>query len=120
MEKIGEFFSAYWWILLIAAFVIANIVILLVWKFYKKKEPKKVVNKTELLSSFGGEDNVLSSSLIGSRIVLKLKDNSKIDKEKLLSVGVDSFIEMSDKMTLVVKSDAEKVYKTIFGETHEA
>ena len=67
------------------------------------------------LSALGGEENVLSKELKGSRIVLRLADYSKVDKQKLLEVGVDGFIEMEDKLTLVLKGDSEKVYKAIFG-----
>jgi phosphotransferase system IIB component len=52
---------------------------------------------------------------MGSRIVLVLKDYQKIDQAKLKEAGVDSFIEMSDRLTLVIKDNADKVYHTIFG-----
>ena len=64
----------------------------------------------------GGEGNVISHVRKGSRIELVLRDYSKIDKEKLKSIGVDSFLLMSNKLTLVVSGDAEKVEQTLFGE----
>ena len=85
--------------------------------FLKKGKGKKgkIASKGEYLSALGGEENVLSKELKGSRIVLHLADYSKVDKQKLLEVGVDGFIEMEDKLTLVLKGDSEKVYKAIFG-----
>ena len=85
--------------------------------FLKKGKGKKgkIASKGEYLSALGGEENVLSKELKGSRIVLRLADYSKVDRQKLLEVGVDGFIEMEDKLTLVLKGDSEKVYKAIFG-----
>lgn len=85
--------------------------------FLKKGKGKKgkIASKGEYLSALGGEENVLSKELKGSRIVLHLADYSKVDRQKLLEVGVDGFIEMEDKLTLVLKGDSEKVYKAIFG-----
>ncbi len=73
-------------------------------------------SKSEYLSSFGGEDNLISYKLVGSRIEVALKDYDKLDKEKLKSAGVDGFILMSNKLTLVLKGDAKEVYNRIFGE----
>ena len=85
--------------------------------FLKKGKGKKgkIASKGEYLSALGGEENVLTKELKGSRIVLRLADYSKVDKQKLLEAGVDGFIEMEDKLTLVLKGDSEKVYKAIFG-----
>lgn len=82
-----------------------------------KKEPSKIRgNKSEYIDSFGGSDNLVDYKLIGSRIEVHLKDYSKLDKEKLKSAGVDGFILMSNKLTLVLKGDANEVYKKIFND----
>ena len=48
--------------------------------------------------------------------MLKMQDYEKLDREKLKEAGVDGFILMSDRLTLVIKGDAEAVEKTLFGE----
>lgn len=117
-----------WWIALIVAglIVVVVVAILLIGKMRKKgdkgEEKKKVDyrNKEAVKSSYfdalGGEDNILEKRIEGSRIVLKLKDYAVVDKEKIKEAGVDGFIKMSDKLYLVVKDDAAKVYKILFGE----
>lgn len=97
------------------------IVVLLLCFFLSKKngkrEPSKIRgNKSEYIDSFGGSDNLVDYKLIGSRIEVHLKDYSKLDKEKLKSAGVDGFILMSNKLTLVLKGDANEVYKKIFND----
>ena len=80
-------------------------------------EPSKIRgNKSEYIDSFGGSDNLVDYKLIGSRIEVHLKDYSKLDKGKLKSAGVDGFILMSNKLTLVLKGDANEVYKKIFND----
>ena len=100
----------------IALILVVALAILLPYFLKKGKGKKgKIASKGEYLSALGGEENVLSKELKGSRIVLRLADYSKVDRQKLLEVGVDGFIEMEDKLTLVLKGDSEKVYKAIFG-----
>ena len=100
----------------VALILVVALAILLPYFLKKVKGKKgKIASKGEYLSALGGEENVLSKELKGSRIVLRLADYSKVDRQKLLEVGVDGFIEMEDKLTLVLKGDSEKVYKAIFG-----
>ena len=100
----------------VALILVVALTILLPYFLKKGKGKKgKIASKGEYLSALGGEENVLSKELKGSRIVLRLADYSKVDRQKLLEVGVDGFIEMEDKLTLVLKGDSEKVYKAIFG-----
>ena len=108
--------------LYLALGVVGLIIVVLLLCFFLskkngKKEPSKIRgNKSEYIDSFGGSDNLVDYKLIGSRIEVHLKDYSKLDKEKLKSAGVDGFILMSNKLTLVLKGDANEVYKKIFND----
>ena len=108
--------------LYLALGVVGLIIVVLLLCFFLskkngKKEPSKIRgNKSEYIDSFGGNDNLVDYKLIGSRIESHLKDYSKLDKEKLKSAGVDGFILMSNKLTLVLKGDAKEVYKKIFND----
>ena len=96
------------------AVIIAILVILLV-KRKKPSAPKRVINRSAYLEALGGADNVLTHLRKGSRIELQLRDYDIIDKEKIKEAGVDGFIKMSDRLTLVIKGDAEQVEKILFG-----
>ncbi len=103
----------------VAALIIIVALAILFPYYLKRKKGKpapRLIDKTAYVTALGGAENILSKELKGSRIVLYLADNSKVDKEKLKEAGVDGFILMSDKLTLVLKGDAEAAYKTIFGE----
>ncbi len=106
-----------WWVILLTVICLAGIVILLSYIVYKKKkEPTRVVNISDNLQAIGGKDNVLSHSLSGSRIVVRLKDYSKLEREKLKKAGAVGFILKSDKLTIVFKDDAKAVYQDLFRE----
>ena len=105
-----------WWMALIVVAVLALVVALLLLLRPKKKPAPRPVEKSAYLSAMGGEENIVSHLRKGSRIELVLKDYSLLDKERLKAAGVDSFILMSNKLTLVIQGDAERVEKTLFGE----
>ena len=105
-----------WWMALAVLPVLALVVALLLLLKPKKKPAPRPVEKSAYLSAMGGEENIVSHLRKGSRIELVLKDYSLLDKERLKAAGVDSFILMSNKLTLVIQGDAERVEKTLFGE----
>ena len=105
-----------WWMALAVLAVLALVVALLLRLKPKKKPAPWPVEKSAYLSAMGGEENIVSHLRKGSRIELVLKDYSLLDKERLKAAGVDSFILMSNKLTLVIQGDAERVEKTLFGE----
>ena len=110
--------NALWLSLALAGVIllIVGVAILIALRHKKKgsKAPKRVIDASSYITALGGQENIVSHSLVRSRIVLQLVDYAKVDKEKLKEAGVDGFIMMSDKLTLVIKGDAEKVNKAIF------
>ena len=96
--------------------IILGVLIFVLIKIFSKKPVKSlpIASKSEYFEALGGEDNYIDSSREGSRIIVHLKDYSKINKEKIKEAGVTGFIEKSDKLTLVVKDNAEEVYEKIF------
>jgi len=111
------FLNNLYWIIALVVLAGVGLYFLIDHFHQQRKEAKKkpLPNKGLYLAGLGGEENILSSELIGSRIVLRLKDYTKINKSQLEQVGVMGFIEKSDKLTLVVKDDSERVYHSIFG-----
>lgn len=98
-----------------AVIVVAIVVTLIIVLAKKKKTPaKSIPNRSEYFLALGGEGNFIKAERSGSRIVVYLHDYSLIDKEKIKEAGVAGFIEKSDKLTLVVKDNAEAVYEKIF------
>ena len=91
------------------------IVFIIVFLLGNKKKKGKVAAKTfetnEVFEALGGKENVLTHSKNGSRISLTLSDYDKVNEKMLNALGVDSIIKMSNKITLVIKDDADSFYK---------
>ena len=109
--------NAWWLATACAGVVLLSIILILVFAKRKKAVPvskKTPISASAYLEALGGSDNVISHERKGSRIVLELKDYDIVDREKLKEAGVDGFIMMSSKLTLVIKGDAEKVERVLF------
>lgn len=105
-----------WWIVFIGVIVLGGIIFLLSHIAKKnKKQNIQVIDAEDSLKAIGGKENVLSHSIVGSRIMLSLKDYSKVDKEKLKNAGAVGFVMKSDKLTIVFKDKAQDVYNDLFG-----
>lgn len=102
-------------IVVLLAFVVFMIRLSRTTKKKKKKvEPIELHDKSEYLDCLGGEANIVSHTLKGSRITIEVNDIDKITPEKLLEAGVSSYIKMANKLVLVVKDHASEVYDRIF------
>ena len=109
--------SSSWWLALILVGVLLVAIILAIITGKSKKEPKRqLASKDAYIACFGGEDNIVDKKLVGSRIAITLKDTTIVDQEKLKEAGVDAFILMSNRLTLVAKGDAKELYFILFGE----
>ena len=98
------------WIALVLIGIIAITVALILIFGTKKKEVKpEIAEKSRWVEALGGSDNIISSEAYGSRLAIKLKDKSLLNKEALKELGVTNFIEMSDKITLLLEDKAELV-----------
>ena len=95
---------------LTAVLIIALIIVLII--FFKKGKATKIDNSL-WLDNLGGKDNIVSVNQVGSRINLSLKDKDIINKDSLKELGVKSILVMSNKVTLVVESNADNIAKAI-------
>ena len=103
------------WIALSIVVVIAIVValILVLGRKVKKAPTPQIAEKSQWLEALGGAENIVSSEAYGSRLAVKLVDKSLINKEQLKQLGVTNFIEMSDKITLLLEDKAELVKKEL-------
>ena len=82
----------------------------------KKKEPVeevKQIDDKEWLIALGDKENIKSVSVRGSRLSVELLDDKKINRDELTNLGVKSIITMSNKLILVIESNAEEIANKI-------
>ena len=78
----------------------------------KNQDKKLTVSDDEFFRLIGGKENIIKYKLVGSRLTLELKDNSKVDKEGLKKEKFDGIIEMKNKIVLV-KEDLSTELKAL-------
>ena len=102
-------------IIVISSFGVALILLVLIGLIYffqlkkkrknSKEKEKKIVfehSDDKFIEALGGKENINSFELRGqSRLVLTLKDYSKIKRDELNKFYVSRLLEMSDKVILV-------------------
>lgn len=105
-----------WWIIALGAAFIIALLIFIDKRFLSKPKKKEISEETVslYLEALGGASNVKEKSLEGSRIILRLNDYGAVNRDKLREAGVTGFIQMSDRLTLVIKGNAMEVYEKIF------
>lgn len=98
------------WIALALVVVIAIVVVLILVLGRKPKKAAPVIaEKSKWVEALGGSENIISSEAYGSRLAVSLKDKSLMNKDALKELGVTNFIEMSNKITLLLEDKAELV-----------
>ena len=102
-------------IIVISSFGVALVLLVLIGLIYyfqlkkkrknSKENEKKIVfehSDDKFIEALGGKENISSFELRGqSRLVLTLKDYSKIKRDELNKFYVSRLLEMSDKVILV-------------------
>lgn len=114
------FLQNLWWIVLVsvvAVIIVLGVIYLFISLHSKKtRKEKDESHLQELEELLGGKENVISHRVEGSRIMISLKDYSKIDESNLRALGVTGFIRKTDQITLVFKENAKEIYQRLFGE----
>ena len=100
-------------IALVAIILITVVLILLLGRKNKKVDAPQIAEKSKWVEALGGSENIISSEAYGSRLALQLVDKEKMNKDALKELGVTNFIEMSNKITLLLEDKAELVKKEL-------
>ena len=110
-DDANAFLKNYGWIIAVAlVVVIAVVVVIILVKGRKVKKPvPQIAEKSKWVEALGGAENIISSEAYGSRLAVSLVDKTLMNKEALKELGVTNFIEMSNKITLLLEDKAELV-----------
>ena len=112
-----EDFQLLWQILIVIGglVVFALILILILYLVLKRKakqqegQPTTSRDSNKWVNALGGFGNIGAVEAKGSRLIVGISDNSRINKEELHDLGVTSVIVSQDKVTLVLKEKAENI-----------
>lgn len=93
------------------AIAMAGLILVMILVFIllgRKKKILEPIGYDPLLLGLGGNDNIVSVSGRGSRLSVKLKDYQVVQQDVLKANGVESLIQMSQKLTLLI-AEAEQI-----------
>lgn len=99
--------------LAIVAIIVITIIIVFVIKNKNPKAPKETHADSEWVEALGGKENVKDVSAMGSRLNVVLEKIELMNKEKLSELGITNIMSMSNKITLIIEDQAEKVCNKI-------
>ena len=85
------------------------VIILLLYFLVFKKKKKKPVDNNAWFIALGEKENIKEIKGVGSRLSVVLFDQNKVDKEQLKALGVSNILTMSNKITLVIEGEAERI-----------
>ncbi len=111
-----SWFSQYGWITLcIISVILLVLLILSIITYVKvcKKEKASKEGNLAITNCFGEKDNIISCEAKGSRLILVLKDYSKVDELKLKELGITSIIKQTNKITLIAGSSSKELEELI-------
>lgn len=101
-----------WWIILLGVVVLLGLIWLI--SFLISKNPKKRKGKVgdiDIFTYLGGKDNVLSFTVHGSRLIVKLKNKNLLQREELKALGVKGFVEKEEDIAIVLSNELKERYK---------
>ena len=101
-----------WWIIILGVVVLLGLIWLI--SFLISKNPKKrkgEVGDIDIFTYLGGKDNVLSFTVHGSRLIVKLKNKNLLQREELKGLGVKGFVEKEEDITIVLSNELKERYK---------
>lgn len=101
------------WIAVIVCALIVTAIICFFLITTKKSGKKSKIIIDAWHAAIGGKDNLIEATQKGSRLVLVLKNYSIIDKDALRDLGVVSFIQSSQKITLVLDDNINNIAKIL-------
>lgn len=101
-----------WWIILLGVVVLLGLIWLISFLIFKNpKKHKGKVGDIDIFSYLGGKDNVLSFTVHGSRLIVKLKNKNLLQREELKALGVKGFVEKEEDITIVLSNELKERYK---------
>ena len=113
----GDSFELIWQLAIIIGGVVLFAVLLTLFLYFRlrRKQKEKVIDQPVVIDSnkwvnaLGGNNNIVSIEVKGSRLIVYINDNTQVNKDELHELGVSSIISSQDKVTLVLKENAENI-----------
>ena len=103
------------WLAVVDVLLFSVVIAMIIVNRSKAKQKKQIISNDDWLLALGGKENIKEITAVGSRLSINLENKEIIDREKLKTLGVSSILTMSNKVTLVIEGQAEKIAESLKG-----
>jgi phosphotransferase system IIB component len=78
------------------------VILAIVWIYLSGHHRKPAVDDHSFVTALGGKENIQAATARGSRLIIKLKDDQKVDVPLLEKLGYGHYVRMTRQMTFVI------------------
>ena len=96
-----------------AIIVLVLIFISLVVIKMRKKDFSVEINK--LIQYLGGKENIIESQINLSRLKVKVKDVTKVDKDGIQKLGAKGIVEIDNELKIILGPNSKQIKKYMSG-----
>jgi phosphotransferase system IIB component len=99
--------------LLLVIIAVSLVILSILVIFLSGKHHASETNYDDVIRSLGGKNNIVCAKSNGSRVAITLIDDSLVDFVGLKKAGIEKYIKMTKKITILVGSDSSKLSQTL-------
>ncbi len=93
--------------------IIIAVLIIIAFAIIKSKNKNFKVEANKLVVYLGGRDNIKEYAYNKSRLTVRLKDISLVNKENIQKLGAQGIVEVDDQLKIILGDDARQLVRYI-------
>lgn len=93
--------------------IIILILVIVAFAIIKSKNKDFKIEANKLVVYLGGRENILEYNYTKSRLTVKLKDVSLVNKEMIQKLGAQGIVEVDNQLKIILGEDARQLTRYI-------
>ena len=93
--------------------IIIAVLVIIAFAIIKSKNKNFKVEANKLVVYLGGRDNIKEYAYNKSRLTVRLKDISLVNKESIQKLGAQGIVEVDDQLKIILGDDARQLVRYI-------
>ncbi len=93
--------------------IIILFLVIIAFAIIKSKNKNFKIEANKLVVYLGGRDNIKEYTYNKSRLTVRLKDISLVNKESIQKLGAQGIVEVDDQLKIILGDDARQLVRYI-------
>lgn len=93
--------------------IIVLVMVIIAFAIIKSKNKNFRLEANKLVVYLGGRDNILEYAYTKSRLTVKLKDVSLVNKDSIQKLGAQGIVEVDNQLKIILGDDARQLIRYI-------